>query len=105
MTPLRQGVLKVKIPVFTEKDWERLTGFWMTLWSQKGITLRTLLNMIPEEIDVEKEIGELEAAKDEAFDKMRANGLFDNKTDEEDKDVGNKNGNKDQKETSLQAQK
>ena len=105
MTQLRQGVLKVKIPVFTEKDWERLTGFWMTLWSQKGITLRTLLNMIPEDIDVEKEIGELEAAKDEAFDKMRANGLFDNKTDEEDKDVGNKNGNKDQKETSLQAQK
>ena len=93
MTPLRQGMLKVEIPVLTKEDWERFTGVWLPLFNAKGITLRTLLSKLPDDLDVEKEIEEVQAEKEAAFERMKENGLFQAQLnqDEEDEDGGKGN--------------
>jgi len=93
LTPLRQGVVTVQIPVLTKEDWERFTATWLPLFNAKGITLRTLLSKLPDDLDVEKEIEEVQAEKDAAFERMKENGLFQAQLnqDEEDEDGGKGN--------------
>ena len=63
MTKLKEGLIKVSIPVVTKEDWERFIDVWVPLFSTKGITHRTLLSKLPDDIDIEKEVKELEAEK------------------------------------------
>ncbi len=97
LTPLRQGMLKVEIPVITREDWERFTGVWLPLFNAKGITMRTLLSKLPDDLDVEAEVEAVKQEKDEAFERMKENGLFQaqiNQDDEEgDDNVGNRENN------------
>jgi hypothetical protein len=90
MTPLRQGVLGVHIPVVTKDDWERITSIWMPLFTAKGITLKTLLSKLPDDLDIEAEVDAVEEEKQAAFDRMRETGIFDEKPDDNDKE--NKDG-------------
>ena len=93
MTPLRQGMLKVEIPVLTKEDWERFTAVWLPLFNAKGITLRTLLSKLPDDLDVEKEIEEVQAEKEAAFERMKENGLFQAQLNQEDEENGGNKGN------------
>jgi hypothetical protein len=77
MTPLRQGVLGVHIPVVTKDDWERITSIWMPLFTGKAITLKTLLSKLPDELDVEEEVKAVEEESGALFDRMKDNGVFD----------------------------
>lgn len=95
MTPLRQGMLKVEIPVITREDWERFTAVWLPLFNAKGITMRTLLSKLPDDIDVDAEVEAVQEEKDAAFERMKENGLFQAQLDkdhEEDDENGRNNG-------------
>ena len=83
MTPLRQGVFGVHIPVVTKDDWERME-LWMRLRSEKIISLPTLLSKIPDDIDVDAEIKAVQIEKDLAFEQMKENGMFGAGNDNED---------------------
>jgi hypothetical protein len=97
LTPLRQGMLKVEIPVITREDWDRFTAVWLPLFNAKGITMRTLLSKLPDDLDVEAEVEAVQQEKDEAFERMKENGLFQaqiNQDEEEDEDnAGNRENN------------
>ena len=91
-TPLRQGVLRVKIPVITREDWERFTAVWLPLFNAKGITMRTLLSKLPDDLDIEAEVEAVQQEKDAAFERMKENGLFEaqlNRDEEGNPDDGN----------------
>jgi hypothetical protein len=77
LTPLRQGLLKVEIPVITKDDWERFTAVWLPLFNAKGISMRTLLEKLPDELDIDAEMQAVQEEKDAAFERMRESGLFD----------------------------
>jgi hypothetical protein len=98
-TTLRQGMIKVEIPVITKDDLARLETFWLRALSEEAITQKTFLSHVPD-IDVDAELEALQEDKDEAFEKMKSTGIFDEKPDDENNDGGNENvGNQNKEKT------
>jgi len=77
-TPLRPGVVKVKIPLITAEQWGRIVSTWLQLYNSDAITLKTLLGNVPG-LDVEAELAGVEAEKEAGMERFNKQAEKDQK--------------------------